>query len=137
MRGLQTSGTYWKTIEFAALAAGFVGSAGACLANYGWHWFRESITFMCLSAAPFGLLALGSYIARRVVGSQGLRPVTALLAAALAVLSLKVYIGAVLHPNHSSGMAFAIVPLLSMAAILAVLTIIVICFSAAARRDKS
>jgi hypothetical protein len=130
------SGKWWAAIESAALAAGLAGSAAACLAQYGWRWSGESATFLCLSAAPFGLYALCSSAARRMVRQQGARPVTAVLALVLAALSLRVYIGAVLHPTHSSGLAFAIVPLFSLIAIPAVLASMVIGFLAGGRMTK-
>jgi hypothetical protein len=124
---------YWKLTELVILAIGFVGSATACLAEYNWHWFRESMTYMIWSAAPFVFLALGNYIARRLVKSHIMYPVSALLAFILTFMSLNAYIGAVLHPHHSSGMVFAVLPLLWMMAILAVLTVIVVGFFVAAR----
>ncbi len=124
----------WKSIELVTLAVGLVGTATACLANYGWHWFKESLFFVIWSAAPYGLLLLGNHIARRLVKSPLLQPVTALLAVALTTLSLMAYFGAVLKPNHSSGMVFAILPLCWMIAIPVVLTGIVVGFLAVVQR---
>ncbi len=123
----------WKSIELVTLAVGLVGTATACLANYSWHWFKESLFFVIWSAAPYGLLLLGNHIARRLVRSHIMERVTALLAVALTALSLMAYIGAVLRPNHSSGMVFAILPLCWMIAIPVVLIGIVGSFFAVAR----
>lgn len=114
-------------LELAALAVGLGGSAIACLANYNWHFFRESVFYMSWSAAPFVLMGIGSHIARRVTGSPVLRPVTAFLTALLAFLSLAAYIPAVLHPNHSSGIIFAVLPLCWMVGIPILLTALVVC----------
>jgi len=122
------AGRGWKILELASLAAGLGGSATACLANYNWHWFRESVFYMCWSAVPFVMMGIGSYFVRRVIGSPVLRPIMAFLAALLAFLSLTAYIPAVLHPNHSSGMIFAVLPLCWMIGIPAVLTVITVCF---------
>lgn len=122
------SGTGWKILELAALATGLGGSAAACLANYNWHLFRESVFYLCWSAAPFVMLGVGGYVVRRVIGSPVLRPIMAFLAALLTFLSLTAYIPAVLHPNHSSGMIFAVLPLCWMIGIPAVLTVITVCF---------
>jgi uncharacterized membrane protein len=133
----QKSGIWWKRIEIAALVVGLVGTATACLANYGWHWFRESLFFMIWSVAPYGLLFLGNRIARKFVRFHLVQPVTALLAVALTALSLMAYLGAVLKPNHSSGMVFAILPLCWMVAIPVVLTGIILGFLAVAHWRKS
>jgi len=118
---VREEGIFWQRVEYAALATGLAGSALACLANYGWHLFRESLFFMCFSAAPFILLGLIGYIARRLMKSNILQPLMAFFASALTILSLTVYIKAVLHPNHSSGMIFVIMPLISLTAVAAVL----------------
>lgn len=76
---------FWKWIEFVALLVGFLGTAIACLANYNWHWFKESIFFMIWSIAPYGLLLIGNYIVGRLIKSRFLQPVTALLAVVLTV----------------------------------------------------
>jgi hypothetical protein len=121
----------WTILELSILAAGLAGSATACLANYNWHWFRESVFYMAWSATPFILLGAGSHIAGRIVRSPALRPVTTLLALLLAFLSLAAYVPAVLHPNHSSGMIFAVLPLCWMIGIPAVLTVVTVCFQVA------
>ncbi|GAK58948.1 hypothetical protein U27_05923 [Candidatus Vecturithrix granuli] len=130
-------GICWKRIEIVMLGVGFVGTATACLANYSWHWFKESLFFMIWSALPYGFLLVGNHIACRVVKSRLLQPVTALIAVALTALSLMAYIRAVLSPNHSSGMVFFILPLCWMIAIPVVLTGTVIGFLMAARWRKS
>jgi hypothetical protein len=118
-RDLHEGGNFWKRVEFAALAAGLAGSATACAAGYNWHLFRESLFFMLFSAAPFVLFALIGHIARKTIRSAVMPPISALFAVALTIFSLIVYIKAVLYPNHSSGLVFAIVPLISMAAVAA------------------
>ncbi len=135
-RNMHQSKIFWKRVEYAALAAGFTGSAGACLANYNWHLFRESLFFMFLSIAPFCLLALTSHMARRLIKSNIIRPLSALFAVALTIFSLTAYLKAVLHPNHSSGMVFVIVPLMSMIAIVAVLIGVVLGSAAANLRGN-
>ncbi len=81
--------------------------------------------FMIFSAVPYVLLLLGNHIARRLVKSRIIEPVTTLLAITLTSLSLIVYIKAVIYPNHSSGMIFAILPLFLMMAIPVVLILII------------
>jgi hypothetical protein len=46
------SGKGWKMLELAALATGLGGSAAACLANYNWHLFRESVFYMIFAVLP-------------------------------------------------------------------------------------
>ncbi len=125
--------SWWNGLELAALAVGCVGTAAACLASYDWHWFRESRFYALWSVAPYGLLALGSWSARKLVTSQLLRPITAVLAVAISALSLTAYIGAVRHPNHSSGMVFAVLPLLWMTAIPVFYAGVIVAFVAVAR----
>jgi len=130
-------GIRWQRIETVTLLVGLLGTATACLASYGWHWFKESLFFLIWSAAPYGLLLLGNQIARKLVRSRLLPPVTAVLAMVLTVLSLIAYGRAVLHPNHSSGMVFLILPVCWVVAIPVVLTAIVVGFLAVARRRRS
>jgi hypothetical protein len=132
----RNSGIWWTRIELATLVVGLVGTAISCLANYNWHWFKESLFFMIWSSMPYGLLFFGNHIARKFVRSRYFLPVAALLALALTALSLTAYISAVVRPNHSSGMVFAILPLVWMIAIPAVLIGIVVAFLAEARWRK-
>jgi hypothetical protein len=122
------SGRNWKILELTLLTTGLAGSAVACLANYNWHWFRESVFYMIWSAAPFLMLGVGSHIVDRILRSPVLHPIMTLLAFLLAFLSLTAYIPAVLHPHHSSGMIFAVLPLCWMIGIPAVLTFVTVCF---------
>ncbi len=128
---------WWTWIELIALLIGAAGSAAACLASYQWHWFQESLFFTAWSAAPYGLLLLGGIAARRLVRSLFLRLVTALLAIGMTFLSLWAYIGAVLRPNHSSGMVFAVLPLIWMMAILVILAVFVVGLLVAKRCSDS
>jgi hypothetical protein len=104
----------WRLVELASLLVGLVGTAALCLAGYGWHLSRESLFFIAWSATPYVLLALFGRIARTLLVSRAIRPVTALFAVAVSLLSLAAYGNAVLHPNHSSGMVFVILPLMWM-----------------------
>ncbi len=133
----QKGGICWTKIEIATLTIGLVGSAAACLANYGWHLSEESLFYVIWSAVPFGLLLLGNHIARRFVSSRRLQLVTGLLAVALAGLSLMAYTGAVLKLHHSSGMVFFILPLCWMIAIPVVLTGMIVGFLAVGGWRKS
>ncbi len=126
--GLQKGGICWTWVELGILLVGFLGTGTACLANYGWNWFKESLFFLIFSMVPYGFLFVGNHIARRLVRSRIIEPVTTLLALALTSLSLIVYISSVINPNHSSGMIFAILPLSLMVAIPVVLILIIVGF---------
>ncbi|GEM_PF-3454845 len=132
--GLHKSGVCFSKIELIALLIGLLGTITACLANYGWHWNRESLFFMIFSAVPYGFLLAGNYIVRRIVKSRIIEPVTALFAIALTSLSLIVYIKAVIYPSHSSGMIFLILPLCLMVAIPIIMMLTVVGFLIAEKR---
>lgn len=131
---LQEGRICWTWVELVFLSVGLLGTATACLANYGWHWNKESLFFMIFSAVPYALLLLGNNIARRIVKSRIIQPVTTLLAIALTSLSLIVYIKAVIYPNHSSGMIFLILPLSLMVTIPVILILIIVGFLVVERR---
>ncbi len=131
---LQKVWSSWTWIEFVVILIGLLSTVTACLANYGWHWIKERMFFMIFSAVPYVLLLLGNYIAHRLVKSRFIQPVTTLLAITITSLSLIVYVKAVIYPNHSSGMIFAILPISLMMAIPVVLIIIVVGFFIMERR---
>lgn len=123
---LQRNKIFWSWLELVVYGVGGAGSAIACMANYDWHWRHESITYSIWAAVPFVLLAFGAYIARRLIRSNFLRPVIVIIAIVMTVQSLTAYILAVLHPNHSSGMIFVILPLCWIIAIFGFISLIVL-----------
>jgi hypothetical protein len=116
------NGMWW--IEIGAVAVGLAGIAALFPYHLNDSQGRE---VMMLSAAPYGILLLGSYIARNLIKSIHMQTVTALLAVVLTVLSLLILFGGNKGGGHSGGIALFVLPFFWMIGIPIVLAMFVAC----------